>query len=62
MGAELARDEGSTVYGKTALSFIASKLGSHKARSHTGFCVDSNSGVIELLAALLLHQLSLIHI
>ncbi|MBT2338249.1 MULTISPECIES: hypothetical protein [Pseudomonas] len=30
VGAELARDEDAPIYQETALSFIASKLGSHK--------------------------------
>jgi len=36
VGAELARDEGAAVYSRTALSFIASKLGSHKSSLSQG--------------------------
>ncbi len=38
MGAELARDEGATVYSRTAIARIASKLGSHNGKPLASAC------------------------
>ncbi|ALI09959.1 hypothetical protein AO356_25120 [Pseudomonas fluorescens] len=38
VGAELARDEGATVYSRTAIARIASKLGSHNGKPLASAC------------------------